>query len=165
MIQKKVCVLGAFAVGKSSLIRRFVNNLFSEKYHTTIGVKVDQKVVPCGDQTAALMLWDIAGEDEFQSVRMSYVRGLSGLILVADATRAQTLRVAVDLHARVQLISPDVPKLLLLNKCDLTASADIDQTLLASLEQQGWPILKTSAKSGEGVEGAFLSLAKLMLPP
>ena len=163
MIQKKVCAIGAFAVGKTSLIRRFVDNLFSEKYHTTIGVKVDQKSVQLDGTSMKLLVWDIAGEDEFQSVRMAYLRGLSGLILVADSTRPQTLKVAVDLQARVDATSPNVPFVLLLNKSDLGDQAALDSALLESLEKHGWLILKTSAKSGEGVEDAFLHLTRMML--
>ena len=67
MIKKKICMLGAFAVGKTSLVQRFVNSIFSEKYQTTIGVKIDQKLVQTGDTEVNLMLWDIHGEDNYQN--------------------------------------------------------------------------------------------------
>ena len=80
MIQKKVCMLGAFAVGKTSLVKRFVDSMFSEKYQTTVGVKIDRKRIQLDEQEVNLVLWDIHGEDELQKVRLSYVRGTSGSI-------------------------------------------------------------------------------------
>ena len=88
MIQKKICMLGAFAVGKTSLVQRFVKSLFSDRYLTTVGVKIDKKIVTVGDTEVSLVLWDLAGEDEFQSVQTSYLRGASGYLLVIDGTRA-----------------------------------------------------------------------------
>ena len=84
MIQKKVCMLGGTGVGKTSLVSQFVTSLFSDSYMTTIGVKVDKKVVAVEDREVTLVLWDIYGEDEFQTVRPSYLRGASGYLLVAD---------------------------------------------------------------------------------
>ena len=81
MIQKKVCLLGGFAVGKTSLVSRFVTSIFSEKYLTTVGVKVDKKLVSVNGQDVTLMLWDIYGEDEFQTVQPSYLRGASGYLV------------------------------------------------------------------------------------
>ena len=86
MLQKKICMLGSFSVGKTSLVRRFVESIFSEAYHTSIGVKVDKKVVRVDDEDVTLVLWDIHGEDVYQKIRMSYLRGMSGYLLVADGT-------------------------------------------------------------------------------
>ena len=100
MLQKKVCVLGAFGVGKTTLIRRFVVSIFSEAYLTTVGVKIDKKTLTVGTAPLTLILWDIAGQDEVNAVRMSYVRGAAGYLLVADGTRAETLTVARSIHDR-----------------------------------------------------------------
>lgn len=100
MIQKKLCMLGAFAVGKTSLVRRFVQSLFTDKYLTTVGVKIDKKQVVCADKEVALLLWDLYGEDEFQRVQTSYLRGASGLLLVADGTRSATVDKAIELRDR-----------------------------------------------------------------
>ena len=70
MQQKKICMLGAFAVGKTSLVRRYVDSIFSDTYLTTVGVKIDKRVVPVGNDSVNLILWDIAGEDEVSAVRM-----------------------------------------------------------------------------------------------
>ena len=101
MLQKKVCVLGAYAVGKTSLISRFVKSVFSEKYHTTVGVKIDKKEVQLESGTIRLMLWDLAGEDDFSKVRLSFLRGSSGYLLVVDPTRPDTFQVAESLREQV----------------------------------------------------------------
>ena len=80
MLQKKVCMVGAFATGKTSLVARFVKGIYSDKYQTTVGVKIDKKRVETSDETINMMLWDIHGEDEFQMVRMSYLRGAAAYI-------------------------------------------------------------------------------------
>ena len=81
MIQKKICMLGTLAVGKTSLVRRFVQSMFGENYKTTIGVKVDKKTVTLEGREVQLMLWDLAGEDRFNGLQTTYVRGSAGLIL------------------------------------------------------------------------------------
>ena len=81
MVQKKVCMLGSFSVGKTSLVRRFVESIFSDTYLTTVGVKIDKKALQVDGNDATLMLWDIYGEDDFQKLRMSYLRGASGFLL------------------------------------------------------------------------------------
>ena len=90
MLQKKICMLGSFSVGKTSLVRRFVESIFSDAYQTSIGVKIEKKVVRAGNEEVTLVLWDIHGEDVYQKIRMSYLRGMSGYLLVADGTRRQT---------------------------------------------------------------------------
>ncbi|ETX03319.1 MAG: small GTP-binding protein [Candidatus Entotheonella factor] len=160
MLRKKICMLGAFAVGKTSLVARCVSSVFSEKYHTTVGVKVDTKHLAVGGQELNLVLWDLAGEDEFHQVRMSYLRGASGYLLVVDSTRPTTLDTAVDLQRRVADSVGDIPFLVLFNKADLVASWEVDDTAIA---MQGWPLMKTSAKTGDGVEEAFTRLAQMMV--
>jgi len=109
MIQKKICMLGASAVGKTSLVSRFVRSLFSDKYHTTVGVKVDKKTVALGQEQMDLLLWDLYGEDEFQKIRTSYLRGSAGYVLVVDGTRRETLEKAVVLQNRTEETLGKVP--------------------------------------------------------
>ena len=97
-LKKKICLLGSFGVGKTSLVARFVHSLFSDKYHTTVGVKIDKKTVDLGDRAVNLILWDVAGEDDISTLRMSYLRGSAGYVLVADGTRPSTLEVALSLR-------------------------------------------------------------------
>lgn len=162
MIQKKVCMLGAYAVGKTSLVSRFVKSLFSDKYHTTVGVKVDKKVVAVGEEQVNLLLWDIYGEDDFQKLRTSYLRGSSGYVLVVDGTRRETLEKAVILQSRAHEMLAGVPFVLMLNKADLVDKWEVDDSAVEDLVGEGWPTFRTSAKTGEGVEQAFLALARRM---
>jgi small GTP-binding protein len=163
MLQKKVCMLGSFSVGKSSLVRRFVESIFSEQYHTSIGVKVDKKVVRAKDRDVTLVLWDIHGEDVFQKVQISYLRGMSGYLLVADGTRRQTLEDALTLANRVTETMGKIPAVLVLNKSDLAAQWEIDPDREARLAADGWSVLRTSAKTGESVEQVFSQLTLAML--
>jgi small GTP-binding protein len=163
MLQKKVCMLGSFSVGKSSLVRRFVKRIFDETYQTTIGVKVDKKIVNANGEDVTLVLWDIHGEDIYQKMRMSYLRGMSGYLLVADGTRGQTLKDALTLNERVVREIGKVPSVLVLNKHDLADQWEIDSSRQAQLTREGWAIQHTSAKSGDGVEQVFLHLTEAML--
>ena len=165
MQQKKICMLGAFAVGKTSLVRRYVDSIFSDTYLTTVGVKIDKRVVTVGDETLNLILWDIAGEDEVSSVRMSYLRGASGYFLVVDGTRAVTLDVARSIQQRAESEIGSVPFIALVNKLDVRNEWTVAQESLAELENAGWSVAMTSARTGEGVEAAFLALAERILRP
>ena len=159
MLQKKICLLGAFGVGKTSLTRRFVDSIFSDTYLTTVGVKIDKKTVAVNGNSVNLLIWDIAGEDEVSAVRTSYLRGAAGYLLVVDVTRAQTLAVAKSISERVAKEVGDVPFLCLLNKTDVE-EWDISDAHIEEIELQGWTVLRTSAKTGAGVEAAFSDLAR-----
>lgn len=163
MIQKKVCMLGGFAVGKTSLVSRFVRSIFSDKYLTTVGVKIDKKTVKAGDREVTLVLWDINGQDEFQDVQESYLRGTSGYLLVVDGTRRQTLETASQLQQKAEAVAGKVPFVVVLNKSDLATEWQVDERGIVKLAEQGWPIVRTSAKTGEGVEETFLKLTLAML--
>jgi small GTP-binding protein len=166
-IKRKICLLGAFAVGKTSLVRRYVDDSFSEKYLTTVGVQHKMRTLtvatPTGAQAVDLVIWDLAGEDEFQKAQMIYLRGAAGYLLVVDGTRRATLETAKLLHQRALAAIGAVPFILLANKHDLRDEWEIDDQALAELSAQGWPIIQTSAKSGDGVEAAFQSLTEMML--
>jgi len=159
VLQKKICLLGAFGVGKTSLTRRFVDSIFSDAYLTTVGVKIDKKVVSVGDKPVSLLIWDIAGEDDVSAVRTSYLRGAAGYLLIVDVTRAQTLTVARSIRERVTAEIGDIPFLCLLNKTDVE-DWDIGNASIEELISQGWTVRRTSAKTGEGVESAFSDLAQ-----
>jgi len=163
MLQKKICMLGSFSVGKTSLVRRFVESIFDETYQTTIGVKVDKKVVSVDQKEVTLVLWDIHGEDVFQKMRMNYLRGMSGYLLVVDPTRRQTLEDALALRARVQEAMGPIPWILVLNKCDRIAEWEIDLERIGASEPSRQAVIRTSAKTSEGVEEAFSRLAQAML--
>ncbi len=161
MIQKKICMVGSFAVGKTSLVARFVKGIFSEKYLTTVGVKIDKRSVTVDDRQVNLMLWDLYGEDEFQKLRMSYLRGTSGYFLVVDGTRPTTLEKAIQLNRKVRETTGEVPYLVLFNKADLKDQWAVDPRE-APFDA---PKLLTSAKTGQGVAKAFTFLARMMVTP
>ena len=160
MIQKKVCMLGGYAVGKTSLVARFVTSIFSDKYLTTVGVKIEKKSVQVSNQQLDLVLWDIYGDDEFQRVRMSYLRGASGYLLVVDPTRKATLETAIALQDSAEKTIGRVPFILVLNKADLIDQVGNRRTCA---DDRNWTIIRTSAKTGAGVEEAFLALARAMV--
>ncbi len=169
MINRKLCLLGAFAVGKTSLMRRFVQGVFDERYTTTLGVKIDTKTVELGKQTTKLVIWDIEGADpadqEMQliSSRMkAYLAGTDGVLLVADGTRPATIDVTRHIYKWFSSEFPGVPVALLLNKSDLT-----DQWRMGDDCPEGFEGLlqcfTTSALSGENVEHTFVSLAEALV--
>ena len=163
MIQKKVCMLGAFAVGKTSLVKRFVTSMFSETYHTTIGVKIDKKVVAVDAQEVNLILWDIHGDDDFQKLRMSYLRGASGYLLVVDGARQSSLERAIALQQSVEAFCGPLPFVLAFNKADLQDEWEIPECAVSRCVDRGWAVMMTSAKTGEGVEASFAMLARSMM--
>jgi len=159
MLQKKICMLGGFSVGKTSLVARFVKSVYSEKYHSTIGVKIDKKLIPVGDNEVNCILWDIAGEDDFYTIDNSYLRGMSGYILVVDGTRSNTLDVASELNRRVESLLGKLPFILVINKFDLVDEWEVSDLHLNKFSDCHCTIIKASAKTGEGVEQAFHTLA------
>ena len=163
MIQKKICMVGTFAVGKTSLVRQFVESVYSEKYHTTVGVKVDKKIMTVGENEVTLVLWDIEGATGSLELRQSYLRGAAGYLLVADGTRPDTITAAVQLQARAEATIGKKPFLLLLNKVDLEQHWRVDEEKLARLKAANWLMTTTSAKTGQGVEKAFATLAQRMM--
>lgn len=163
MIQKKVCMVGAFATGKTSLIARFIKSIYSEIYQTTVGVKIDKKSVNVRAQEVHLMLWDIYGEDDFQKLRLSYLRGSSGYLLVVDGTRRPTLDKALDIQKKVEETIGSVPFILILNKFDLVDEWEIDDTVMSELSKKNWTVIQGSAKTGLGVEEAFIRLTEQMV--
>ncbi|MEZ6004429.1 MAG: Rab family GTPase [Planctomycetota bacterium] len=162
MIRKKVCLLGSYAVGKTSLVRRFVYSEFSDRYHTTVGVKVDKKELVVNGHELHLVLWDLYGEDRWQEVRASYLRGAAGALVVVDATRLETLEVARGLSERLRAGDANAKVHLVLNKIDLEGefAVPLDEWR-ARLD---WaPVHLASAKTGSGVEEAFAALGQDLL--
>jgi hypothetical protein len=163
MLQKKVCMVGAFAVGKTSLVQRLVQGIFSEKYLTTVGVKIDKAQIEANGSTVTLILWDIAGEDGFQSFKMSFLKGASGLIFVIDTTRRATFDMALVLKQRLESELGRVPAVAFVNKSDLAAQNELTADDLARLGREFPCLLRTSAKTGDHVQAGFRHLVELML--
>ena len=156
-------MLGSFAVGKTSLVRRFVSGIYSEDYITTIGARVEKKGITIEEQPLNLLVWDLNGEDKFQKLNMDYVQGSEGYLLVIDKTRPASLEVAHTLHQKAQIVLGDIPFILVINKSDLPDAWDAQEKEIEQLREQGWIIKTTSAKTGTGVDEVFESLARLIM--
>ena len=163
MIQKKICMVGVFGTGKTSLVQQFIYSKFSEKYHSTVGVKIDRKQVTVAATEVNLLLWDLAGQDKFQGVQGSYLRGSAGIFFVVDGTRRETLTDLAGLQALVKETVGEVPAVIAINKADLEDQWQLGPGRLRRPVRQRPPRLKTSAKTGAGVDDAFLWLAGQML--
>jgi small GTP-binding protein len=163
MLTKKICMLGSFSVGKTSLVTRYVQSVYSAEYLTTVGVKVDKKVIRFGNQQVTLMLWDLAGDDDFQRMNVTFLRGSAGIIYVADGTRPASLDAVLDLRERVRANLGDLPAVLALNKVDLVDAWQIEEAQVEQLRSEEWSVRKTSAKEGLEVEESFSELASRLL--
>ncbi len=161
MIQKKICILGASGVGKTSLIKQYVEGIFSEKYLTSIGVKIDKKIIGSTAQPVQLMIWDIEGIDRYCGFQPKYVRGASGVIIVTDTTRSQSLVEGIEIFKLVKEVA-DIPCILALNKADLETSWHWSEKELSELKQDFVTCFDTSAKSGQGVEQMFTYMAQIL---
>jgi hypothetical protein len=163
MTKKKICMLGSYGVGKTSLVARFVHSMFADKYQTTVGVRIDKKVLEIDGHDLTLMLWDMAGEDDGAPVKLNQLKDASGYLLVADGTRGKTLDVARSIQQRVESEIGARPFLLLINKADVRETWEIPERAWADFADSGWTIVETSAKSGLHVEAAFTTLSSRML--
>lgn len=162
MLKWKVCMLGAFGVGKTSLVQQYVSSVFSEKYLTTVGVRVEKKTIHTPVEDVVLMIWDIQGEDEATPIPPEYLAGAAGYLLVADVGRPETVSVAADIRKRMRARFGDTPSLLLVNKCDDPSDSQLPGEALSLLKETDIPFVRTSAKTGLGVENAFAAIVRLM---
>jgi len=168
MWQKKVCLTGDFFVGKTSLVKRFVEGRFDERYLSTIGVKVSRKQVQLGSQSDPLqlnlLLWDIAGGDGCETITAQYLRGAAGAVVVCDLSRRETLE-GIRWHAQTFLeINPTGSMVFVGNKADLVETREITTNQLAALASEfSCPFYETSAKTGQNVEEFFTQLGYMVL--
>jgi small GTP-binding protein len=168
-LAKKVCLLGDFGVGKTSLVERFIYGRFNPLYQASIGVQTRGKVVMLDDlpqpTEVKMVIWDIAGSQRLSDnpMRESYLRGSHGALLVCDLTRRETvdaLRGYMEDLARVKV---DMAVVLAANKADLEAEREVRVEELAELATaMDAKYLLTSAKDGRNVEAAFRTLAEMM---
>jgi len=159
MIQKKVCMVGLFGTGKTSLVQRFVHSMFSERYLSTVGVKIDRKPLEIDGASLTLVLWDLAGRDGHEDITTSYLRGAHAILYVADGTRKESCDQLPELRALAREAAGDVPAVLALNKADLT-----DRWVIGGRDEETlareWSMVRTSAKTGDGVEEVFLRIGR-----
>ena len=160
MISKKIVLTGCFGVGKTSLFNKFLYQKFSEKYLTTIGVKVDKKVIDVNGNKISLLIWDIAGEVGQDKVPQSYFLGSSAIIYVFDLTRPSTwLNIQADIEYLQNLLNGVLIKVVG-NKIDLISPGQLEN--IKSDLPLPWDIL-TSAKTGENVEDMFYSIGNSLI--
>jgi small GTP-binding protein len=152
-------MVGVFGTGKTSLVQQFVRTLFTDKYHSTVGVKIDRKEVDLDGTAVNLVLWDLAGRDDSEDISTSYLRGSAGIFYVVDGTRRETFEQILEIGEIVKGAIGDVPSLVALNKKDLVDEWKLGQVDYNALLDAGLHTIGTSARTGEGVEDAFLWLA------
>jgi small GTP-binding protein len=163
MIVRKVCLVGTFAVGKTSLATRFLTNTFPGTYLPTVGVRVGSREIDLtGGARAKLVVWDIAGHDELTTLSTTYLKGAAGLILIADGTRANTFLIAQRLLEQARQGLGPVPAVVVLNKFDLPDDWEVAEAAVEELKHKGLQIFLTSAKTGDGVADAFKAMAELV---
>lgn len=160
LLRKKISMVGVPAVGKTSLVSQFVHSLFSERYHSTVGVKVDRKEIEVGEQTVSMMLWDIEGGETEDRLSNDYMKGSAGLVFVADGTRPDTVSSILGLAEHARSICGPVPAVIALNKSDLSAEWNVDKRELKAFKKAKMHYETTSAKSGDGVEAVFRWIAE-----
>ncbi|EAY28456.1 Rab family GTPase [Microscilla marina] len=158
-ISKKVILVGNFGVGKTSLVRRFVHQTFSDEYLTTLGVRIDKKVVNLANITVNMILWDVAGEVSQTKVPASYYLGSHGVIYVFDLQRPSSFENITSDIDFIRSKLPNAPICVIGNKKDLLSDAE-----LSSIQQKLSVKASyfTSAKTGENVEAMFEMIAKQM---
>ncbi len=157
-------MIGDFSVGKTSLTSRFVKNIFSDKYISTVGVKVDAKEIEMDSHTTLkLMVWDVAGKDVFTALDDNYLKGSSGYLLIADGTRPNTIETAFKLQEHIHNVLGEIPFCMLINKKDLLSEWQCTSQELNDVESRGWDYYETSAQSGENVDTAFLELGRKLI--
>lgn len=158
MINQKICLIGASAVGKTSLIRQFVDGIFSDKYLTTIGVKIDKKKVLIAKGEIQFLVWDIEGTDKFCGFSPRYLNGARAYIVVLDQSRAGSVQDALDIYAKAHACS-QAPAFLAINKSDLPSALSAQQQ--ETIDTAGFvDIIATSAKTGSNVEQLFTTIAE-----
>jgi small GTP-binding protein len=166
LIRKKICLVGDFAVGKTSLVRQYVDREFSDKYLSTVGVKISRKMVelPGGKDAAPvpleLIVWDVEGSNAFNFVISSYLKGAHGTIVVADSTRPETI---TNMRSHIDsffVASPQGLAVIALNKCDLVDERRRRSLLEGIPRDRVLAVRQTSAKTGEGVDPLFTLLAE-----
>ncbi len=160
-IQLKICLLGDFAVGKTSLIRRYVEGRFDEKYLSNLGVTVSRKELTMADHQFNLIVWDLAGGENVLKVQPNYLRGASGALIVCDLTRRETLGCFSKYSAQLLSVSPNAEIMFIGNKVDLQEDREIsEEDIESTVDSLNGRHVITSAKTGEQVENAFRTLAR-----
>jgi len=166
-IKRKLVLLGDAAVGKTSLVRRFVYNQFSDEYVETIGTRVSKKNMNIDVEgevfNISLVIWDVLGQQDYTKVQQAAFRGADGALFVCDLTRKKTLESILYYWIPTLQTVVGVPGVLLANKRDLGNWEITEREIKEFSKITGLPYFLTSAKTGENVDIAFAEISKLML--
>jgi small GTP-binding protein len=162
MRRKKICIIGASAVGKTSLVASYSGAVFNSGYQSTLGVRITRAVVAISERLKELIVWDIKGESEFYSIDPAYLSGTHGYVLVADGTRRATLDHAMNLQTRMKELVGEIPHVLLINKVDLDEIWEMDDALLSTIRSQVTDVYTCSARGGLTIHNAIDTLARRM---
>lgn len=159
-VSKKIVLLGHFGVGKTSLIRRYVDSAFSEDYLVTLGVQVKKKQIQIDDNQINMIIWDLEGNAKVEEMRSSYMLGTDGFLYVFDLTRPITFNNMKENLDLIRKQHPKAPIRVVGNKADLFEAGDLDEFLT---KNNLGDITTTSAKEGINVATVFEQLAKELL--
>lgn len=168
-MRMKICLLGDSAVGKTSLIRRFVVNKFDDKYLTTVGTKVSKKNINLIHDSnlniaLTLLIWDVLGQKEFRRLHSVFYQGAKGALIVCDVTRLETLESLPGWVESIHKTNGPIPLVFLANKIDLKEHYAFPITEFEAVSAKfDAPFFLTSAKTGENVEVAFNRIAERMV--
>ncbi len=168
-LKRKICLLGDWGVGKTSLIRKFVLDIFEDKYIVTLGTKVTKKRIKfkVGNGNIIdlnLVIWDVMGQEQFKKIQTSAYQGTHGAIIVCDITRRDTLENLARWRNMLFKITKNVPIIVLANKTDLKGQErfSLDELAMTAQKLNAKHFL-TSAKTGQNVETAFKSIGMKLI--
>ena len=160
-VAKKICLIGRFAVGKTSLVKQFIDKQFGEKYKTTVGVSISTKELVINDIELSMIIWDIAGFEQ-DGHYTHYLRGVHGIIWVMDGTEPESFDI-LDLISKSIPEITQIPSICFINKHDLSEDWHVGDRHLEQLKELNYAVLNSSAKTGENVEKGFTKLAELLV--
>lgn len=162
-LRRKVCLLGAPGVGKTSLVRRFVEGKFDPDYELSVAMAIFKRTVEIGDISLQMVLWDPEGREGAAQYNASFISGASGLMFVVDGTKPRTLDHLLEAHTKGRGFIGSRPAVLIVNKSDLTADFALTKSQVDAAGKLDWHLIQASAKAGDNVDEAFMKLAELML--
>jgi len=165
-ITQKICLVGDYGVGKTSLIRRFVERQFSDEYLSNVGVKISRKTLELAEANVRMLIWDLEGSTKFQAIVPTYLQGAMGAVIVADLSRQETLEGLTDHIQRFLSINPQGLIIVSLNKSDLfdpLEVAELVDRIQFKDQQQVLATYGTSAKTGQDVDLIFETLAAQLI--
>lgn len=155
----KIILVGDPAVGKTSLILRFVEDRFDKEYKASIGVDIMSKTINIEDKVARLVIWDIASQEKFKRFRSSFYQQANGILVVFDLTRQETLEGVDDWVQEVREHTDSIEMVLIGNKSDLITQRQVTPDVVHKwVERHACPYIETSALTGVAVEVAFQKL-------